>query len=251
MNSTGGGSIAAGDITLYNYFRSSASYRVRIALELKGLKYDYVPIHLTRSGGEQFASSYAEVNPEMLVPTFVDAGGSVITQSLAIIEYVDETHPDPALLPQTPVDRAYVRSIANLIACDIHPVDNLRVLGYLKNVLNVTDEQKSAWYRHWVEEGFKALETHLVRESRLGGRAGTLCFGDKRPSPTCASSRRSSMPDVCRCLWTTTRPSCEWPRRPAQYPHSSAHRPAGRLIVNNSRLASLTGIEQIRSWRGI
>ncbi|WP_201703869.1 maleylacetoacetate isomerase [Paraburkholderia kirstenboschensis] len=166
-------------MTLYNYFRSSASYRVRIALELKGLKYDYVPIHLTRSGGEQFASSYAEVNPEMLVPTFVDAGGSVITQSLAIIEYVDETHPDPALLPQTPVDRAYVRSIANLIACDIHPVDNLRVLGYLKNVLNVTDEQKSAWYRHWVEEGFKALETHLVRESRLGGRAGTLCFGDK------------------------------------------------------------------------
>ncbi|TFE37011.1 maleylacetoacetate isomerase [Paraburkholderia dipogonis] len=166
-------------MTLYNYFRSSASYRVRIALELKGLKYDYVPIHLSRSGGEQFASNYAEVNPEKLVPTFVDAGGSVITQSLAIIEYVDETHPDPALLPQTPMDRAYVRSIANLIACDIHPVDNLRVLGYLKNVLNVTDEQKSAWYRHWVEEGFKALETHLVRESRPGGRVGTLCFGDK------------------------------------------------------------------------
>nr|ABW22838.1 maleylpyruvate isomerase [Burkholderia sp. NCIMB 10467] len=178
MSNSASDSSATGGITLYNYFRSSASYRVRIAFELKGLKYDYVPIHLTRGGGEQFASSYAEVNPENLVPTFVDAGGSVITQSLAIIEYIDETYPEPALLPGSAEDRAYVRSIANLIACDIHPVDNLRVLGYLKNSLNVTDEQRSAWYRHWVEQGFNALESHLARESRPGGRAGALCFGD-------------------------------------------------------------------------
>lgn len=166
-------------ITLYNYYRSSSSYRVRIALELKRLEYDYVPIHLTRGGGQQFEPGYAELNPERLVPTFVESGEGPLTQSLAIIEYLDEIHPEPALLPKNPADRAYVRSIANLIACEIHPIDNLRVLSYLKNTLNVTDEQKSAWYRHWVEVGFNALEARLVRESRPGGRVGALCFGDE------------------------------------------------------------------------
>jgi maleylpyruvate isomerase len=166
-------------ITLYNYFRSSASYRVRIALEIKGLKYTYIPVHLTRGGGEQLGPDYVELNPEKLVPAFVDSTGAVMTQSLAIIEYLEEKYPEPALLPTSLEDRAYVRSIANLIACDIHPVDNLRVLGYLQNTLKVTGEQKSAWYRHWVEEGFSALEAHLVRESRPGGRVGKLCFGDK------------------------------------------------------------------------
>jgi len=178
MNTVSKSSVSDG-IILYNYYRSSSSYRVRIALELKGLEYDYAPIHLTRGGGQQFEPSYAELNPERLVPTFVESGETPLTQSLAIIEYLEETHPEPALLPKNPADRAYVRSIANLIACEIHPVDNLRVLSYLKNTLDVTDEQKSAWYRHWVEVGFNALEAHLVRESGPGGRVGTLCFGDE------------------------------------------------------------------------
>lgn len=169
----------AGGIALHNYYRSSASYRVRIALELKGLKYDYVPVHLTRGGGQQFERRYRDLNPESLVPTFVKSNEIILTQSIAIIEYLEETHPEPALLPEKPEDRAYVRSIANLIACDIHPLDNLRVLSYLKNVLMVSDNQKNAWYRHWVEVGFEALESHFVKERLSGGRVGTLCFGDK------------------------------------------------------------------------
>jgi maleylpyruvate isomerase len=163
---------------LYSYFRSSAAYRVRIALNLKGLAYEYAPIHLLRDGGQQLKPEYRELNPDGIVPTFVD-GDNVLTQSLAIIEYLEETHPEPALLPGTPLDRAFIRSIALQVACEIHPVDNLRVLKYLKHTLKVGDEAKDAWYRHWLESGFESLEKRLANDPRVG----KLCFGD---TPTLA-----------------------------------------------------------------
>jgi maleylpyruvate isomerase len=163
---------------LYSYFRSSAAYRVRIALNLKGLAYEYAPIHLLRDGGQQLKPDYRELNPDGIVPTFID-GDNVLTQSLAIIEYLDEMHPEPALLPGTPLDRAFVRSVALQIACEIHPVDNLRILKYLKHTLKVGDEAKDAWYRHWLESGFDSLEKRLANDSRVG----KLCFGD---TPTLA-----------------------------------------------------------------
>ena len=163
---------------LYSYFRSSAAYRVRIALNLKGLAYEYAPIHLLRDGGQQLKPEYRELNPDGIVPTLID-GDDVLTQSLAIIEYLEETHPEPALLPGTPLDRAFIRSIALQVACEIHPVDNLRVLKYLKHTLKVGDEAKDAWYRHWLESGFESLETRLANDPRVG----KLCFGD---TPTLA-----------------------------------------------------------------
>jgi maleylpyruvate isomerase len=170
-------------MTLYSYFRSSAAYRVRIALELKGLPYACIPVHLVRDGGQQLAPGYRALNPEALVPTFIEPDGGALTQSLAIVEYLEEIQPEPPLLPRRPVDRAYVRSIAMQIACDVHPIDNLRVLSYLKKTLGVSDEQKNVWYRHWVDLGFAALEAHLIQETRPGGRVGRFCFGD---TPTLA-----------------------------------------------------------------
>ncbi|HTH59541.1 MAG TPA: maleylacetoacetate isomerase [Paraburkholderia sp.] len=164
---------------LYSYFRSSASYRVRIALNLKNLSYDYVPVHLIRGGGEQLKPEYRRVNQDGIVPTLVDDAGHTIPQSLAIIEYLDETHPEPPLLPGSAADRAHVRSIALQIACEIHPLDNLRVLRYLKHTLHVDDAAKDAWYRHWIESGFATLETRLASDPRTG----KLCFGD---TPTLA-----------------------------------------------------------------
>ena len=163
---------------LYSYFRSSAAYRVRIALNLKGLAYEYAPIHLLRDGGQQLKPDYRKLNPDGIVPTFID-GDNVLTQSLAIIEYLEETRPEPSLLPGTPLDRAFIRSVALQIACEIHPVDNLRVLKYLKHTLKVGDEAKDAWYQHWLESGFESLETRLANDSRVG----KLCFGD---TPTLA-----------------------------------------------------------------
>ncbi|SIO63761.1 maleylacetoacetate isomerase [Paraburkholderia phenazinium] len=165
---------------LYSYFRSSASYRVRIALNLKNLPYDYAPIHMLRDGGEQLKPEYRKLNPDGVVPTLVD-GDNVLQQSLAIIEYLEETHPEPPLLPKAPADRAYVRSVALQIACEIHPLDNLRVLKYLKHTVGTDDETKDAWYRHWVEAGFTTLEQHLAGDSRTG----KLCFGD---TPTLADA---------------------------------------------------------------
>ena len=154
-------------IKLYNYFRSSASYRVRIALNLKGLPYEYVPVHLLKDGGQQLAPSFRALNPESLVPV-LDDDGEVLTQSLAIIEYLEETRPEPALLPRDAAERAYVRSIALAIACEIHPLNNLRVLRYLVKTLRVSEDQKDAWYRHWVEQGLASIETRLVAEQRSG-----------------------------------------------------------------------------------
>ncbi|WP_321785563.1 maleylacetoacetate isomerase [Paraburkholderia sp. J94] len=159
---------------LYSYFRSSASYRVRIALNLKNLSYEYVPVHLVRDGGEQLKPEYRKVNPDAIVPAFVDDEQHAIQQSLAIIEYLEETHPEPPLLPQSPADRAHVRSLALQIACEIHPLNNLRVLKYLKHTLGVDDAAKDAWYRHWVEAGFETLEARLAADPRTG----KLCFGD-------------------------------------------------------------------------
>ncbi|TCG08682.1 maleylacetoacetate isomerase [Paraburkholderia steynii] len=152
---------------LYSYFRSSASYRVRIALALKGLPYEYAAVHLLKGGGQQLSSVYRELNPDALVPALED-GSQVLTQSLAIIEYLDELYPVPPLLPSTPADRAYVRSVALQVACEIHPVNILRVLQYLKKRLSISDEQKSEWYQHWIDAGFSSLEQRLSSEHRVG-----------------------------------------------------------------------------------
>jgi maleylacetoacetate isomerase len=158
--------------TLYAYFRSSASWRVRIALAVKGLPAQIVPVHLLREGGEQNAAAFRAINPQGLVPCLVE-DGRVLTQSLAICEYLEERHPEPPLLPAAPADRAQVRAFAQAIACDIHPLDNLRVLQYLRHELGQPKEHVDAWYRHWIEVGFRALETELGR-----GGADRYCFGE-------------------------------------------------------------------------
>ena len=154
-------------IKLYSYFRSSASYRVRIALNFKGLPYEYVPVHLLKNGGQQLAPSFRTLNPDSLIPV-LDDDGQVLTQSLAIIEYLEETRPQPPLLPRDAVERAYVRSIALAIACEIHPLNNLRVLRYLVKTLGLSEAQKNTWYRHWVEQGLASLEARLNSEARCG-----------------------------------------------------------------------------------
>jgi maleylpyruvate isomerase len=148
---------------LYTYFRSSAAYRVRIALNLKGLPYEAVPVHLLRDGGEQLKEGYRTINPSASVPALQDERGT-LTQSMAILEYLEETHPDVPLLPADPLGRARVRELSQIIACDIHPLNNLRVLRYLKHTVGVTDEAKDEWYRHWVREGLASLEAHLARD---------------------------------------------------------------------------------------
>ena len=161
---------------LYNYFRSSASFRVRIALELKGLSYEYAPVHLPK--GEHKQPPYAAISPAMLVPTLQLDSGERLGQSMAIIEYLDETNPEPPLLPRDPLQRARVRALAQLIACEIHPLNNLRVLKYLTRDLKLGEEAKNTWYRHWVRDGLEAFERELAQ-----GPAGTFCFGD---TPTLA-----------------------------------------------------------------
>jgi maleylacetoacetate isomerase len=160
---------------LYDFFRSSAAYRVRIALNLKGLEAERRFVHLRR--GEQRAPAYLELNPQGLVPMLV-VGGRRLTQSLAIIEYLDERHPLPPLLPQGDEDRAFVRAVALAIACDIHPLDNTRVLHYLEHTLGLGAEARDAWYRHWIDEGFRAIEALLATRS-----AGAFCAGE---TPTLA-----------------------------------------------------------------
>lgn len=163
---------------LYSYFRSSASFRVRIALALKGIAYEYAAVHLLQGGGQQFAAGFKALNPAALVPV-LDDDGTVLTQSLAIVEYLDETRPQPPLLPADAAGRARVRALALAVACEIHPLNNLRVLGYLSKTLGVTDEQKNAWYRHWVETGLATVEAMLAGDPRTGA----FCHGD---APTLA-----------------------------------------------------------------
>ncbi|ABX48692.1 MULTISPECIES: maleylacetoacetate isomerase [Shewanella] len=160
---------------LYGYWRSSAAYRVRIALNLKGISAEQLSVHLVRDGGEQHKAAYSALNPLELVPTLTlddELDADALSQSLAIIEYLDEIHPQSPLLPASALERAHVRAMALTVACEIHPLNNLRVLQYLTQTLGVDEAAKNTWYHHWVASGFAALETLLVRHS------GRYCFGD-------------------------------------------------------------------------
>jgi maleylpyruvate isomerase len=185
---------------LYTFFRSSASYRVRIALNLKGLAYEQTPIHLRRGGGEQFSATYKRINPQALVPALED-NDRVFTQSLAIIEYLEEKYPNPPLLPAAAADRALVRSMAMVIACEVHPIQNLRVLTLVKREYQQTDEQVNQWARHWIDLGLSALEQMILAQPNRG----KFCFGD---TPTLA--------DICLVpqLGNARRYGCDL----AQYP---------------------------------
>jgi len=166
---------------LFTYFRSSAAYRVRIALNLKGLRADQHCVHLLKDGGEQHKPEYKAVNPQGFVPSLVDEGHT-LTQSLAIIEYLEETHPEPRLLPQDPADRARVRTLALIVACDIHPLNNQRIMKYLEQEFGADEAARKRWIQRWITEGFAALETLLAGNPATG----KCCHGD---TPTLA--------DVC------------------------------------------------------
>lgn len=182
-------------IRLYDYFRSSASFRVRIALNLKKLDYEIIPIHLLNNGGEQFSEKYQAINPQNLVPS-LDDGGRVLTQSMAIIEYLDEVHPSPALLPRDAYEKAWVRSVALSLVADTHPLNNLRVLNYLTQEFHISDDQKRKWYQHWVKKELSALEKKLVSDNLTGD----FCLGDH---PTLA--------DICLIpqLYNAVRFNCD------------------------------------------
>lgn len=187
---------------LYSFFRSSAAYRVRIALALKGLTYEYVPVQIAR--GLQFEAPYRDISPQALVP-ILDDDGELLQQSLAIVEYLDETHPEPSLLPAAPIERSRVRSLALLIVCEIHPLNNLRVLKYLTGTLGLSEEQKLAWYRHWVTTGFTALERRLATEPGTGRfcHGDTPGYADIALVPQVANARRfevdlSAFPTIVR-----------------------------------------------------
>ena len=170
-------------MTLYDYYRSTACYRVRIALNLKQISYEKVQIHLVNQGGEQHHPDYLNVNPQGLVPT-LDENGHIISQSLAIIEYLDELHPTPPLLPKTPLARAHVRQLSLLIACDVHPLNNLRTTNRLRAQFEANDEQVQSWYFHWLKLGFNAFETQLHEIPHK--KEGHFCYGEA-----------ISMADIC------------------------------------------------------
>jgi maleylacetoacetate isomerase len=165
-------------VKLYTYFRSSAAFRVRIALNLKRLAYEPVFVHLAK--GEHRQPQYAEVNPQALLPTLELDDGTRLTQSLAIIEWLDEKHPVPALLPKDALEQARVRSLAYLVACEIHPLNNLRVLQHLKRALGQSQEQIDHWYRHWIADGLAKLEAELARPG-----TGKFCHGDAPSMADC------------------------------------------------------------------
>jgi maleylacetoacetate isomerase len=173
--------MAAEGIKLYSYWRSSAAYRARIALNLKGLAYELVPVNLARDGGEHHRTEFHSVNPQELVPVLID-GGRVIRQSLAIVEYLDEVYDGPRLLPVGARERARARALALLVACDIHPLNNLRVLNYLEREFATPQVERERWVRHWIEEGLRPLEELLASNPSTGA----FCEGD---TPT--------MADIC------------------------------------------------------
>ncbi|MBN9357233.1 maleylacetoacetate isomerase [Herbaspirillum huttiense] len=164
--------------TLYSYFRSSASYRVRIALNLKGVPYETAAVHLLNQGGEQLLPAFTQLNPHALVPVLADQG-KLLTQSMAMLEYLEERYPTPSLLPGDAFARAHIRELSLAIACEIHPLNNLRVLRYLKHALAVDEAQKTAWIQHWIKLGFTALEQQLAADTTRGH----FCVGD---APTMA-----------------------------------------------------------------
>ena len=189
-------------LTLYSYHRSSAAYRVRIALNLKGLAFETIPVHLLQDGGAQHSAAYSAINPSHLVPTLVD-DDLALGQSMAIMEYLDEVYPSPALLPADAAGRAWVRALSQQIACDIHPLNNLRVLQYLERVLAVDAAAQKTWYRHWVATGFVALERMLAATTT------DFCAGDIPGMADCclvpqlANARRykvplDAYPQLCR-----------------------------------------------------
>lgn len=161
------------ELKLFSYWRSSAAYRVRIALNLKGLEYELIPVHLVRNGGEHHAAEFMELNPQGLVPVLTD-GGRVYRQSMAILEYLDEAYPDFPLLPAEIRARGRVRSLAHIIACDIHPLNNLRVMMYLEKELDIRGRRKADWMAYWMGEGFRAFESLLVQSPTTG----EFCEGD-------------------------------------------------------------------------
>lgn len=167
-------------LTLHTYWRSSAAYRVRIALHLKGLAFDSVPVHLVQDGGQQRMPAFAARNPQRLVPT-LQHGDAVLTQSLAIIEYLDETFSDVALLPPDALSRQRARALAQLVACDIHPLGNLRVLQYLEHTLQLPPDARTRWVARWVQDGLEAFEALLVQHG-----AGEFCVGDAPTIADCA-----------------------------------------------------------------
>ncbi len=177
---------------LYSYFRSSAAYRVRIALNIKGIAYETVPVHLIKDGGHNKRPEFRAVNPQMRVPTLVTPAGDVLIQSLAIIEYLEETHPEPALLPKDAIARARVRALADLIACDIHPLNNTSPLRYLKNSMGQEQSAIDAWYHHWIVTGFEAIEELLTPGPYACGSAVTLA--DLCLVPQINNARRLKVP---------------------------------------------------------
>ena len=177
---------------LYTYFRSSAAFRVRIALNLKGIAYEMESVHLVKDGGHNRRPEYRAINPQMRVPTLITSGGETLIQSLAIIEYLDETHPQPPFLPKDPLARARVRGLADLIACDIHPLNNTSPLRYLKNSMGQQQSAIDAWYHHWVLEGFEALEALIGPGTYLCGDAVTLA--DICLVPQVYNARRLKVP---------------------------------------------------------
>jgi maleylpyruvate isomerase len=177
---------------LYSYFRSSAAYRVRIALNLKGLAYETAAVHLVKDGGHNKRPEFRAINPQMRVPVLATPAGDILIQSLAIIEYLDETHPEPALLPKDPIARANVRALAELIACDIHPLNNTGPLRYLKNEMGQQQSAIDAWYHHWVVLGFEALEALIKPAPYLCGNQVTLA--DVCLVPQVYNARRLKVP---------------------------------------------------------
>jgi maleylacetoacetate isomerase len=179
-------------VKLYSFFRSSAAYRVRIALNLKGIAYETAPVHLIKDGGHNKRPEFRAVNPQMRVPALVTPTGDVLLQSLAIIEYLDETHPEPPFLPRDPIARAHTRAIAQIVACDIHPLNNTGPLRYLKNEMQQQQSAIDAWYHHWVLAGFDAIEALLRPGPYACGMQVTLA--DIFLVPQVANARRLKVP---------------------------------------------------------